>query len=104
MIPLGEVVFPFKEIAAGLPRRRAGKPAWAATLHRWRTKGCRGVRLEAVRIGSVWCTSWAALERFREGVNGARAGKVQDTGLAPRRPQTRDERTFRGPRKEVFRV
>jgi hypothetical protein len=104
MIPLGEVLFPFKEIAAGLPRRRAGKPAWAATLHRWRTKGFRGVRLDAVRIGSVWCTSWAALERFREGVNRTRAGKFLDTGLAPRRPQTREARTYRGLRIEGSRV
>jgi len=33
-------------------------------LHRWRTHGIRGVRLEAVLRGGVWHTSTEALERF----------------------------------------
>ena len=36
----------------------------ASTLIRWITKGSRGVRLEAIRLGGRWFSSRAALQRF----------------------------------------
>jgi Protein of unknown function (DUF1580) len=54
----------FREAAARLPRRRQGRPVHISTLHRWRAKGIRGIRLPALRVGGSWMTSSAALEWF----------------------------------------
>ena len=59
-----EKVLTFPELARRLPRRRRGRPVATSTIHRWRYPGLRGVRLEAVRIGGAWATTWAAFERF----------------------------------------
>ncbi len=48
------------------PRRRGGKRVHYATLHRWAMRGCRGVKLETVRVGGTLCTSEAAVVRFME--------------------------------------
>lgn len=45
--------------AQQLPRR-----PHVATLHRWRTRGIRGVQLEAALVGGRWYTSQEALRRF----------------------------------------
>ena len=50
------------------PERRNGKRPAVTTLWRWATKGCRGVKLETIRIGETLCTSAEALQRFFEGV------------------------------------
>ncbi len=59
-----ETVRTLTEAAAGLPRRRGGKRVNVATLYRWATHGCRGVRLETIQIGGTRCTSQEALQRF----------------------------------------
>lgn len=41
------------------------------TLHRWRLHGVRGVRLEVVRVGGRWMTSWQALDRLISSTNSA---------------------------------
>jgi hypothetical protein len=46
-----------------VPRRR-GRKVHASTLHRWATRGYRGVLLDAVRTPSGWCTSVKAVQRF----------------------------------------
>lgn len=63
---LQEQLHPFSLIPrlACLPPRRGGAPLHVGTLHRWRAKGLRGVRLEAVRLGGGWYTSVEALMRF----------------------------------------
>lgn len=38
----------------------------ASTFIRWITKGSRGVRLEAIRLGGRWFSSRAALQRFAQ--------------------------------------
>lgn len=63
MLELGELIS-FHDAAATLPVRRRGRPAHVGTLHRWRAKGIRGVRLPAKRVGGVWMTSCAALSWF----------------------------------------
>ena len=35
-----------------------------ATIYRWINQGCRGVRLEAARVGGRWRTSEEAIQRF----------------------------------------
>jgi hypothetical protein len=42
----------------------ASVPVHAGTAARWITAGCRGVRLDAQRIGARWFTTPAAVERF----------------------------------------
>ena len=54
----------FKELARSLPRRRENRPVHYATIHRWRSRGLKGIRLEAVRVGGAWHTSWEAFRRF----------------------------------------
>jgi len=49
-----------------LPRRRKGKRPHVATLFRWATRGCRGIRLETIQCGGTRCTSVEALQRFFE--------------------------------------
>ena len=44
--------------------RRIGRGVHISTLHRWRLKGCRGVRLETVMLGGRRFTSDQALDRF----------------------------------------
>jgi hypothetical protein len=47
-----------------LPRRRKNKRPHPATLYRWAQRGCRGVRLETIRVGGTLCTSVEAIQRF----------------------------------------
>jgi hypothetical protein len=61
----------FRAAAARLPARRRGKPAHTATLHRWRSKGLRGIRLQALRVGGVWMTTDAALATFFAQLSGS---------------------------------
>lgn len=56
------------------PSRRRGKRPHVATLHRWASAGCSGVRLETVSVGATRCTSREAIVRFLEGVTRARSG------------------------------
>jgi hypothetical protein len=59
-----ERIITLGEAAAMLPARRGGRKVHVSTLFRWAQKGCRGVRLEVVRIGSALHTSREAMARF----------------------------------------
>jgi hypothetical protein len=69
-----ETLIPLIQAAAHLPRRRRGRKASASTLHRWATRGLRGVVLESLQVGGTRCTSLAALQRFFDKLSIARAG------------------------------
>ena len=49
-----------------------------STLHRWRTNGVRGVRLDAVKFGGIWHTSDEDFARFIAAIN--QPEQVADTG------------------------
>jgi hypothetical protein len=49
-----------------LPLRRRGAKLNVSTLYRWISSGSEGVRLKAVRVGSVWCTRADWLQCFFE--------------------------------------
>lgn len=70
-----ESLLSFSELAKSLPTRRAGRPVHVSTIHRWRSGGVRGVKLESVRIGGAWCTSWEAFSRFCEKLTAAETGE-----------------------------
>ncbi len=59
-----EQLISFHELARALPRRRRDRPLHISTVHRWRSRGLNGIRLEAVRVGGQWNTSWDAFRRF----------------------------------------
>lgn len=59
-----EKLITFAEAARLRPPTRAGRQTHPATLHRWRQRGCRGIMLEAIRVGSTWYTSVEAMQRF----------------------------------------
>ena len=67
-----ESVIPFGCSSEYLP----GRPH-LATLHRWRVRGIRGVRLETLLIGGRRFTSLEALRRFTSAVTAAADGSVQ---------------------------
>ena len=50
-------------------RRLPGHPH-ISTLHRWRLRGVRGVRLETTLVGGKRYTSIEALQRFADQLNG----------------------------------
>jgi hypothetical protein len=63
---LEERVVTLVEAARLVPPGRGGRPTHLSTLLRWITRGVRGVRLEAVRLGGRWVTSKEALQRFAD--------------------------------------
>jgi hypothetical protein len=65
-----ETVFPLRDAARHIPRRRKGRKAAVSTLHRWATSGIRGVILETIQVGGTRCTSFPALQRFFDRLSG----------------------------------
>jgi hypothetical protein len=59
-----EIPLTFARAAVLRQLRRNGRPPATSTLWRWATGGCRGVRLDTVRVGGTLCTSEAAVLRF----------------------------------------
>ena len=78
-------------------KRVPGKPRCLMTMHRWRLKGVKGVKLECVVIGNIIYTSDEAMMRFFAALNSdqrptaeitpaeqARRSKNADIALAAR--------------------
>jgi hypothetical protein len=61
-----EHLLTMREASRLFPGSRQGRPTHVATVHRWATRGIRGIRLEAVRIGGCLYTSREAMQRFAE--------------------------------------
>ena len=81
MISARESLIPFQKASEHV----AGKPH-ISTLHRWRLRGVRGVKLETVLIGGRRFTSDEALSRFFARTTAAADGRVPD------KPQSRTHR------------
>ena len=56
-----------------------GGPVHVSTIHRWRMKGARGIKLETVLRGGVRFTSPEALERFFAATTARAAGEPAPT-------------------------
>ena len=63
MIPTSERLVTFAEAARRLPKVN-GKKISTVTLWRWSRQGCKGVKLEYLRLGGRLVTSLAAVYRF----------------------------------------
>jgi hypothetical protein len=64
-----EPLVTLNELAKKVPASRGAERTHVSTLYRWISVGVRApngqvVRLEACRVGSKWCSSEAALQRF----------------------------------------
>jgi hypothetical protein len=83
--PLNEHLVLLSRLGDHLPRLTRDRPIAQSTGFRWHTKGLRGVRLEAIRIGGRLCTSREALRRFFDALTRAEAdGSTKATGPAER--------------------
>ena len=69
------------EAARTLP----GGPVHVSTIHRWRLKGCRGVRLASFLRGGVRHTTREAIERFFDAVTAAADGEPAPTRTSAQR-------------------
>jgi hypothetical protein len=80
-----ERIVTFPALARSLHPRRRNRPVHVSTIHRWRDPGLRGIRLEAVRIGGAWHTSWEAFSRFCDRLTAAEVGgpEPQEAGHGP---------------------
>lgn len=67
MISVSESLLTLSEAARSLP----GGRVHVSTLHRWRLRGVRGIKLETMMRGGVRMTSMAALERFFVAISAA---------------------------------
>ncbi|MDB2525764.1 DUF1580 domain-containing protein [Mariniblastus sp.] len=61
-----ETLLSFSEIPSWT-ENNLGKRISPNTAHRWRLRGCRGVKLETILIGGTRTTSVEAISRFIKG-------------------------------------
>jgi hypothetical protein len=81
--------------AAGLllPAHRGPGRVGGPTVFRWITRGVRAVdgrvvRLEAVRVGSRWLTSTAAIQRFSAALSAPATTPMPPAPTRPSRPSS----------------
>ena len=92
----GEPLIPLAAVSGVLPAHRGSGHIGGQTVFRWITRGVRAVdgrvvRLEAVRLGSRWLTSAAAVGRFSAALTTPAIAPTSPTAdpttpSAPRRP------------------
>ncbi|MGE3172488.1 MAG: DUF1580 domain-containing protein [Planctomycetota bacterium] len=82
-----EQILTFAEAAKVVGKWKGKSRVAFQTLHRWATRGCRGVALETLLIGGSRCTSMEALERFLHRVSSARSGLCDREASVGKRPQ-----------------
>jgi len=84
-----ETLVEFQQAAGEFPGER--RPA-LATLHRWRQRGVRGVKLETLLVGGRRYTSKEAISRFIERQNAADADPSPVITPQQRRAQSESAR------------
>ena len=81
-----ETILRFPEV-----KKRTPFKVHVSTLHRWRLRGVRGVKLETAMLGGGRVTSLEALERFvvrvSESTDGGAAGVTPNTAAVGQRIQ-----------------
>lgn len=59
---------PLNEVVKMIPRRN-NNSVHISTLHRWRSVGLKGIKLESIRIGGIYYTTKTALNNFLNNIN-----------------------------------
>jgi hypothetical protein len=77
-----ETLLNLGQAARLLPPGRQGRPTHPSTILRWITRGVRGCKLEAIRLGGSVYTSREALQRFAELLT-ANSGYLASRGHDP---------------------
>lgn len=70
-----ENLIPFREVPAWT-KEHLGNRVHPTTIHRWRLRGARGVKLETLLAGGTRYTSVEALNRFFAGTTAAADGET----------------------------
>ena len=87
-----ETLLSFAEAARRLST--GGRRLHVATIHRWATRGIRGVRLECVKVGRYRVTTAAAIERFVAELTARDLEQHRSSqATAPDRPRRRTSRS-----------
>lgn len=82
-----EDLVPLTAAAAWIAGRTGGRRPNVSTLHRWASRGCRGVRLETVYVGHARFTSLEAVQRFFH-AKPREQGSVTVVNVTPTKPVT----------------
>ena len=82
-----EELVPLTAAAAWIAGRTGGRRPNVSTLHRWASRGCRGVRLETVCVGHARFTSLEAVQRFFH-AKPREQGSVTVVNVTPNKPVT----------------
>jgi hypothetical protein len=94
-----ESLLSLSEAAASLP----GRPH-LSTLHRWRLRGVRGIRLETCLVGGARYTSREALQRFVESTTKEGESRAGPCKSMPRTARVINVRTAAGIRQRAKRI
>lgn len=78
----GDRLIRLSEAAKSLPTRPNASTVW-----RWATRGCRGIRLETVRIGGFHYVSADALRAFLDATN-----EPNESPTLPKQPRSQKQR------------
>lgn len=70
---INEQMIPISKVPAWC-EKHLGRPVNRSTVHRWRLRGARGVKLETVRVGGRRFSSQEALLRFFDDTTAAADG------------------------------
>lgn len=69
-----ETLIPFRDVPAWT-KEQLGRRIHPSTIHRWRLRGARGVKLETLLVGGTRYTSSEALNRFFAATTAAADGE-----------------------------
>ena len=95
-VPLGvidvvaEQLVTLAQLAKRIPARRNERPVHPSTIHRWRSPGIGGIRLDCIRIGGAWHTSMEAFQRFCLQLSNQSDSPASSTATAARADRTAD--------------
>ena len=81
-----ETLIPFRDVPAWT-KEHLGRRVHPSTIHRWRMRGARGVKLETLLAGGTRYTSAEALSRFFAATTAAADGEAY--AIVPDIPDSR---------------
>lgn len=81
-------------ITKQFPDRRGGRALNLSTVHRWASRGLKGIRLEIVQVGGTRFTTAEAVHRFFEMLAGRDPVAIQQSSASHRRRVTEAEKVL----------